>query len=415
VPKLFLYFTKNTLCFFRTVRLNVPPMKKTPLPKLAIIALFNICLSLSAMAGDRVNVTAYGAVPDDGQDDTQAINNATNAGQSIYFPPGTYNYSGRLSVAGGKSYRFYGDGPGVSVIHFSTTDGGIVGFMGQNTLNVEGLTIQTGTANAGTAIWANFSGGKATIHNVQIRGSSTDGTSGGWWTNGIYLAVATHSIIDKVEIAGNKDATQVGLWLDAPGDPNLVAATGFNISNLQIKWCNSAFKTSGHTEGIYLTGFEFISCGRAGWFAADLNNANGGAIHLVNGTVDTIGAGVFVQNQTFVKISNVRFLHTGPEASHATILYLHNGFGATVSQCSFYGLDPSSTLLENGIYVENMASVQLNGNNFTHMRPVGGSCIVATGSGTTALRITDNLFSNVNSQYSIDGSVPSPYFLGNNP
>jgi hypothetical protein len=384
-------------------------MKKTPLPQLAIIAMFNISLCLSAMAGDRINVSNYGT-------DTTAINNAMAAGQSIYFPPGTYTYNGRLTVPAGKSYRFYGDGPGVSIIRFTTSDGGIVGFMGDNSLNVEGLTILTESPNAGTAIYASFNPSffrTATIHNVQIVGSARDGSNGGWWTHGIYLGNGNHSVIDKVEIAGNKNATQTGIWLDAPGSS---AATGFNMSNLQIKWCNSALRTSGHTEGLYLTGFEFSSCGRGGAPAADLTNSGGGgAVHLVNGTVDSVGGGVFVVNQTFTKISNVRFVHNGPEASHGTMIYLLSGFAATVTQCSFYGLDPGTGFYENGIYVENMPSVQLSGNNFNHMRPVGGSCIVALGGLTTSLRVTDNLFFDFTSQYYIDGAVPSPYFFGNKP
>jgi hypothetical protein len=388
-------------------------MKKPLLPHLAIIALFNVSLCLSAMAGDRINVSHYGT-------DTNAINQAIAAGQSIYFPPGTYTYNGRLTVPAGKSYRFYGDGPGVSIIRFTTSEGGIVGFMGENTLTVEGLTLVSTSPDAGTAIYGSFSGSffrTATIRNVQIMGSARDGTSGGWWTHGIYLAYAAHSVIDKVEITGNKNVTQNGIWLDAPVCQTCPAATGFNISNLQVKWCNSALKTSGHTEGLYLTGFEFISCGRGDPAvpAADLSQVNGGAIHLVNGTVDSVGGGVFMTNQTFAKISNVRFVHTGPEASHGTMLYLHNGVGATVTQCSFYGLAPGSGLYENGIFVENMASVQLNGNNFNRMRPLGGSCIVALGGATTSFRVTDNLFSDVNSQYHIGPEVPSPYFHGNNP
>jgi Pectate lyase superfamily protein len=403
-------------CFSRKSLINLGPMKKTPLPQLAIIAIFNVSLCLSAMAGDRINVTAYGAVPNDGLDDTAAINNATNAGQSIYFPPGTYNYSGRLTVPAGKSYRFYGDGPGVSVIKFTTTQGGIVGFMGDYSLTVEGLTLMSNSANAGTAIYASFNPSffrTATIHNVQIVGSTRDGTSGGWWTYGIYLAYGGHSVIDKVEIAGNKNSTQNGIWLDAPGSS---AATGFNISNIQVKWCNSAFKTSGHTEGLYLTGFEFSSCGRAGYAAVDMTNSGGGgAVHLVNGTVDSVGGGVFVTNQTFTKISNVRFNHYGTEVSDATLLYLNGGFGASVTHCSFYGVAPGTVANENGVFVYNCPSVQINGNNFTHMQPGNGSCIVGLGT-SPSLRITDNLFSDVRSQYLVSVSgTPQPYFFGNNP
>src|SRR5437016_5858671 len=87
----------------------------------SIIRLFTLAFCLPAMGADRINVTEppYGAIPDDGQDDTAAINAAIWSGQSIYFPPGTYNYSGSIYVPANTSYRFYGDGPGVSTIVFT--------------------------------------------------------------------------------------------------------------------------------------------------------------------------------------------------------------------------------------------------------------------------------------------------------
>ena len=51
-----------------------------------------------------LNVTDYGAVPDDGLDDTAAIQGVLNSISSgnyiIYFPPGTYDISNRLMLAG---------------------------------------------------------------------------------------------------------------------------------------------------------------------------------------------------------------------------------------------------------------------------------------------------------------------------
>jgi polygalacturonase len=54
------------------------------------------------MPGLTVNVRAFGAVPDDGRDDTAAVQRALNslsAGQWLVFPAGTYQHDSRLVVA----------------------------------------------------------------------------------------------------------------------------------------------------------------------------------------------------------------------------------------------------------------------------------------------------------------------------
>ena len=100
-------------------------MKKQLFPALAVGLLLNLFVALSAaLAVDRINVTNYGATPNDGTNDTTAINAAVSAGRSIYFPPGTYNYTGLLYVPANQSYRFYGDGPGVSTIIFTGNSSG---------------------------------------------------------------------------------------------------------------------------------------------------------------------------------------------------------------------------------------------------------------------------------------------------
>ncbi len=119
--------------------------------------------------------------------------------------------------------------------------------------------------------------------------------SGTWWTNGISLYNASNTVIDKVHISGNKNVTQQGItWAAAAAPPPSEAATGLEMSNLEVKWCNSALLTSGHVEGIYVTGFEFISCGRSGLPAVYLYASQGGgageiggaAAHFVNGQID---------------------------------------------------------------------------------------------------------------------------------
>ena len=389
---------------------------------------------MAAVAPDRTNVCGHGAIPNDGSDDTLAINNAINAAtptptpgtlpsRSIYFPPGTYMFTGKINLAPNTSYRFYGDGPGVSTILFSTNpmnpSAGINGpNMGMATLNVEGLTLMANSTNCGTAIAADFTPGAksrtAAIHNVQIVGSTRTGTTGGYWTNGINLNRASNTVIDKVHIAGNKSATQAGIIWRA-SDSN---ATGLQMSNLEIKWCNKALSTEGDVEGIYLTAFEFISCGRgtAGTYAVDLQ---GRTIHLVNGQVDSVGSGLKLTNQNLVKISNVSFTHSGgTELVDATMLWINGGFDATVTECSFdgvSGIPPDAVAQENGIYLTNAHAVRLAGNNFSNMRPGNGSCIVADVN-STLVRITDNLFSNVYNKITDQNTDPNdPYYNGNFP
>ena len=123
-------------------------MKKQLFSCLAIGLLLNLLGAASSLAADRINITSppYNAIPNDGISDKPAIDAAIAAGRSIYFPPGTYNYPGLMSLPANQSYRLYGDGPGVSNIVFTGTDAGIyAASMGTKSLNVEGLTLQANT------------------------------------------------------------------------------------------------------------------------------------------------------------------------------------------------------------------------------------------------------------------------------
>jgi hypothetical protein len=293
------------------------------------------------------------------------------------------------------------------------------------TLSVEGLTLKanTNSTNCGTAIYAKFGPGNAnkfhtaTIHNVQIIGSARDGTSCCYWTSGIHLYTGQNSVIDKVEISGNKNATQTGIvWDSSTSEPS----TGLQLSNLEIKWCNTALLTNGYVEGLYMTGFEFISCGRSGYpavslsaYAGELGSA-GSLFHLVNGQVDSIGDGITMTNLILAKISNVYFRHTGTEAADGTMLAINNVSDAIVSECTFYGVD-NTVSGENGIFLTDSQSVRIAGNNFSHMQPWNnGSCIVVYGS-SSVVRITDNLFSSFRQQYNDQAPLHDTYYLGNNP
>lgn len=69
-----------------------------------------------------VNVKWFGAIPNDGIDDYQAIQNGINstpAGGTLYFPPGTYTTSGNFSLT--KRIRIAGAGPEKTILNYSGT------------------------------------------------------------------------------------------------------------------------------------------------------------------------------------------------------------------------------------------------------------------------------------------------------
>lgn len=409
------------------------------------VVLLSLTLSLSARADvDRINVASspYEAVPNDGLDDTSAINAAINAGASIYFPPGTYNYTGRMTLPANTSYRLYGDGPGVSTILFSSTQqqpnaGIYVSHTTQKTLNVEGLTLQANSPNCGTALEARFAESSskfrtATIHNVQIRGSNDIGNSGTYWTNGIHLYKAQNAVVDKVGIAGNLqtelggDASLTGIIWESS---STYATTGLQVTNFQIKFFNSALRASGWLEGLYLSGFEIVLCGQNGMPAVDLTvTAPGGAqkpgFHLVNGHIMHMEQGIRLQNVSAVKISNLNFAHWGGDYTESgNIVGIQNCSDVIVSGSTFFGSYPAGdpggaqAPFEHGVFIENARFVRIARNFFYHMLPASGACIAVTQTqlgGTATVRIVDNLFGTdvLNAYY--NGVPAQTYYRGNN-
>ena len=366
------------------------------------ILLLSLAIGSSAMAAvDRINITTVGvgnppvyAIPNDGIDDKPQIDAAILAGKSIYFPPGTFNYNGRMTLPA-DSYRLYGEGPGVSTIIFTGNPAGIYApSAGAKTLNVEGLTLQADAFNCGTAIYADFSevgaspkSRTATIHNVQINGDAdrNPGT-GGYWTRGIYLNRAQNAVLDKVEINGNHNSVETGgpptqfgiVW----ESPNSHQTTGLQASNLQIKFVNTALQTNGWVEGVFVQGFQFTFCGQNDMPVIDLNSFDAvnpkPGFHLVNGHVHTFQHGIRLTNLRAVKLSKVFILHhpTPDHGFSGNDVAFNNCRDGIVSRCTFIGVE-SEIPDETGIRLNNSHFMRLEGNYFTRMFPENknASCI----------------------------------------
>jgi hypothetical protein len=418
-------------------------MKKHILPLFAGVSLLSLFVTVSALAADRINITQppYNAVPNDGISDKTAIDSAIAAGGSIYFPPGTYNYTGPMYLTPNQSFRLYGDGPGVSTIIFTGPNAGIFGYsMGQKTLTVEGLTLLANTTKCGTAIQAYFYDAgatkkfhTATIRNVQILGSTRTGYDGGYWTGAIHLYQAQNAVLDNIDISGNAregyscpgpPATLSGIIWDS-GTTYLTS--GLQISNIQIKFCDTALRTNGLVENVFVTGFEFLLCGNNGSPSVDLNSSDstnlGSTFHLVNGHVNSLQNGPRLTNLRGVKMSKISILHSSGNtcASSGTDLALNNVSDAVISQCTFYGVGNDITD-EIGIRVDNSHSVQIAGNYFTHMEPSNSTnaqnACINVQPNSSVVRIVNTLFEitgglgGVNIPYY--NAAPDTYFRGNN-
>jgi hypothetical protein len=408
----------------------------------SIVLALSLGLCARAFAVDRINITEppYGATPNstDGSFDNNAINAAVAAGKSIYFPPGIYHYQGSITLPSNQSYRLYGDGPGVSTIVFTgnPSTAGIYGpNMGTNTLEVDGLTLQANTKSCGFAIKALFNQAgtdekfrSATLHNLQIIGSTRTGSTGAYWTGGIYLSRAQNAVIDGVEMNGNAredetgggSATQYGIvWTS-----DSYRTTGLQLSNLITFFCNTALYTSGAVEGLYLNGFEFAFCGNFGMPAVNLSSSIsnlGSAFHLVNGHVSPMEHGIQLTSLRDVRISKVHIVHSSGNqfAKSGNDITLTNCTDAVISDGSFVGVDGGDNYPnEICINLINSDAVQVIGNYFTHVLPQGTGICIAADSNSDTLRIINNVFEkdgvgygSVKQAYSVP---PGTYKHGNN-
>jgi hypothetical protein len=174
----------------------------------------------------------------------------------------------------------------------------------------------------------------------------------------------------------------------------------------------------GWVEGLYMTGFDFFSCGRSGGVSISLNGSGvtPGALQLVNGVVDTVGGGLHMSNFIFAKVSDVTFKHNGPELDNSTLLSVYNVSPAVISECSFYGMNDQGPTgpAENGIFLQNATATQIGGNYFTNMQSSNAGSGIVVYDGSSVVRITDNVFtSSVRTR--IDNHVGDTYFCGNSP
>ncbi len=305
-----------------------------------------------------VDVTTYGAVPDDGIDDTAAINAALAAEKAVFFPAGVYDYNGRMNVPD-KSIKIYGEGRDVSRIRFRGADSGIYfASAGVETFELTDLSLLAsgvggGGGRTGTAVYCAFSPTPppntekfrmATIERIEIAGTNAQGerhrpsTNALWyWTNGIHLYQASASKVEDVQIHGNFQQSEYGItWESTPR----IFATQLFISELYVEYFLTAVHTMGNIHGFYLEQFEFVGCGGYAGFRAAMRLTS--QLHLPvfqvsQGHIDFVSDGLQLVGLASAKIDMVDFAHNGAWGVDGTHIVVDHSVGVDITNCGFAG------------------------------------------------------------------------------
>lgn len=240
---------------------------------LSAFLLATIGLCPLASQATTYDVTTYGADPSGINDSTRAINNAISAagaGNTVYFPGGTYLVRSTLNVS--NTCTFTGDGENCSILRLVTATNLI---SASGTFTISDLTLTTNQSTAGTAI--GLSWGQLVANRLQIK------DDGGAWANGIVLQSAPNSIIKNCILAGHQiDARTVsgGNAISLTGD-----SSGTNVSCSWISFWNTGINVSAAQSSLVADKALMVFVYR-GVYAS----ANVGTFQFVNGHVDARGS-----------------------------------------------------------------------------------------------------------------------------
>lgn len=377
---------------------------------------------ISAIPGCK-SVINYGGDNTGTNDNTTAFLSAISASPSgkacVYFPPGTYIFSGNVSyllpsttaqltiigVGAGQSILKWAGGGGLSI----TMPGG-----SGNAVHIRDLSFLTGSAGGGNPAInlvnaTNTVGPQPTewsdISNVSIHGSDGYGATN-YWATGINVSSWSeiNFINDTIVASGNGGSLAgysgqgVGIFLAGnTGTSAPPPAVGYNIQNSQLNYVGTAIDIGTEVQGITVTNTG-ITGGKVGIYCpfgqtADDQliltgsqiNVSDQALNLNNMGDTLLSANLFLgpQNSTIAQLNNVGVLSVVGNSFHAISTTGTNGlvissttlhYPSTISGNTFLNFGGTAVILQAGSNNVNVQSNSYSGNTFNTNNASGAAC-----------------------------------------
>lgn len=229
-----------------------------------------------------INVTDFGATPDDGRDDRQAVINAINSsrnGDTIVFSGGTFNFSDSINVPGNRTYKGI---DGATLKGHSPSQGELIKMQSHN-VTFTGLTLDGGGIfmdNPGSGRNSNV-----VIENNTIKINTTgQHRSGITFTSGLSHSRISNNYFtgyngqfgiygynyDNLTINNNEFVNiNAGMHIDAFGNcNNLLVAQNFlsGIRGMGLEFQTTGSATPGATNLVFQDNwFERPALSNEGW------------------------------------------------------------------------------------------------------------------------------------------------------
>ncbi|GAA6136104.1 hypothetical protein NBRC116188_28940 [Oceaniserpentilla sp. 4NH20-0058] len=232
-----------------------------------------LCLLLVAAhvkASDVNNVMHYGAVPNDGADDTPAFVSAiSNSNGVVYIPAGEYNLSSQLRFTGSVQ-ALKGDGMGVSRLIWESGNGVYfkppVGYKGVALL--QGISLITQASDSGNAFHYNGlnnvsnqivnprTKAKLVIRDIELNGYSSQAASG--WNRGAIIDESLGVIVSGFRFGGqvaplDRPMSDVAIWMRGKGKPVEVT-----MSDVSVYHTKHAILVKDH-EGLFIENANLVA------------------------------------------------------------------------------------------------------------------------------------------------------------
>lgn len=329
-----------------------------------------------------VNVKDFGANGDGITDDTAAIESAisSSGAAKIYFPAGVYVVSSQISATD-KFLHFAGDGPRVSEIKYTGTNG-LFRFVrtGEETAfyMVSDIMLNATSVLAGDAIQIEqdqTTGVIGGVDSLHIRNVICESTDPGYWTiglhtiniGGVYVSDTTFRN-DNDSVAQNDLATRGVFIENNKAGINVIRAlhmTNFYIQRFQRAVLCDAVNT---IESVYIDRGEFV--GHAvGFYVSGAGSV--GAINLSAIHMDSIQFSVFIEstaNLMRIVGCDLRGASNGAAASNYIAVRLNEGETVAIVGTHFSAHNISSPSLQStGVRINSSIRTAISGCTFRNL------------------------------------------------